>query len=314
MVKTKVNKTQLNAYDEAEREDPQIHRDQFAHWLRWQYVMKRHRLKLTEMKVLDVGCGTAALLRTMYRNKLCPKSYYGVDIRKNVIKEMQTSTEDRQLVNLRKRLGDELKFDAVNLVNDDLSDLEAYEPDAVTFFEVIEHVNKPAGIEMLDKLKPLVKGDCLFYLSTPCYNGDETVEEEIGPEGNTSDETKKQLTGSHAGNHIYEWKYEELKEELEKRFEIVDVFGTFCSKGDVYPNLTEAETEVYDKLKEYYDTNVLSVVFAPLYPELSRNCLWVCKAKDDGQDEVEDTEETSEPEEKAEEKPKKKKIVRRAAF
>ena len=49
MVKTKVNKTQLNAYDEAEREDPQIHRDQFAHWLRWQYVMKRHRVKLTKM-------------------------------------------------------------------------------------------------------------------------------------------------------------------------------------------------------------------------------------------------------------------------
>jgi hypothetical protein len=27
-------------------------------------------------------------------------------------------------------------------------------------------------------------------------------------------------------------------------------------------------------LREYYDSNVLAILFAPLYPQGSRNCLW----------------------------------------
>ena len=36
------------------------------------------------------------------------------------------------------------------------------------------------------------------------------------------------------------------------------------------PSLTEY-------LKDYYDSNLLSVIFAPLYPRYSRNCIWHLK-------------------------------------
>jgi hypothetical protein len=35
------------------------------------------------------------------------------------------------------------------------------------------------------------------------------------------------------------------------------------------------EKEMYDTLKEYYDVNLLSNLMAPLFPNQSRNCLWV---------------------------------------
>ena len=36
--------------------------------------------------------------------------------------------------------------------------------------------------------------------------------------------------------------------------------------------------EYYEKgLKEYYDSNLLSIMLAPMYPENSRNILWVLK-------------------------------------
>jgi hypothetical protein len=29
-----------------------------------------------------------------------------------------------------------------------------------------------------------------------------------------------------------------------------------------------------EKMKEYYDSNYVSTIFAPLFPEVSRNCIW----------------------------------------
>ena len=31
---------------------------------------------------------------------------------------------------------------------------------------------------------------------------------------------------------------------------------------------------MFTKLSGYYDTNYLSTIFAPMFPEYSRNCLW----------------------------------------
>jgi len=34
---------------------------------------------------------------------------------------------------------------------------------------------------------------------------------------------------------------------------------------------------IYDALKEYFSNDVLSCIFAPLFPNYTRSCLWVCE-------------------------------------
>ena len=43
--------------------------------------------------------------------------------------------------------------------------------------------------------------------------------------------------------------------------------------------MTDNEREMFDRLNEYYDSNLVSNIMAPLFPKYSRNCLWVLKKK-----------------------------------
>ena len=60
-------------------------------------------------------------------------------------------------------------------------------------------------------------------------------------------------------------------------FEILDVYGTFASQKDYKGHMDEAQQQVYDQLSDYYDSNVISCFMAPMFPEQSRNCLWVLR-------------------------------------
>jgi hypothetical protein len=51
-------------------------------------------------------------------------------------------------------------------------------------------------------------------------------------------------------------------------------YGTFASLSELYPVLTPADRNYLDRIREYYDSNALSVMMAPLYPQASRNVLW----------------------------------------
>ena len=76
--------------------------------------------------------------------------------------------------------------------------------------------------------------------------------------------------------------YETMQSILEIiGFKIAKNFGTFASQKDIEPILYETGksdlTIAYEYLKDYYDSNVLSCLFAPLLPRYSRNVLWVCQ-------------------------------------
>lgn len=78
-----------------------------------------------------------------------------------------------------------------------------------------------------------------------------------------------------AGNHIHEYTEFELRNYLEKYFVVKKQYGTFASQKDIKPVLTDAEKKLWDALREYYDVNMFSVLFAPNHPAESRNILWV---------------------------------------
>jgi len=233
----KINKTQLSP--EAIFERHVFHRDQFAHYLRWSFVL--NQCKFNKEKILDLGCGTGSLAEVLYRNRFKPVYYHGVDIRKKTIES-----------NKLKKFNFEVDWSCVNMIIDNMSFLKD-DYTKICCFEVVEHFEQEYLEKFLLKVKELMNENTLFYLSTPCFNG------------------KK------AQNHIQEYTYAQMKEMLSKHFTIKEHYGTFASKKDVLEVMYEGERSLYEELSNYYDSNLLSVIFAPLHPEKSRNCVWVLK-------------------------------------
>jgi SAM-dependent methyltransferase len=215
-----------------------VHRDYLAHTLRWTHILKFAKVG---MRILDVGCGVnTPLAMTFYTNRYKPSLYCGLDIRT----DFKPPVEFPFTCDLRGG------FDVTE--SREWIALGTKQWDAVICLEVIEHMDKAHGQLLLDNLSMLPENTTIF-LSTPCYNG------------------------SKAGNHVYEWEYEELKDELSEAFKIEEHFGTFASQRDILPVASEAERTVFDQLRRYYDSNLLAILLAPNHPEASRNCIWRLK-------------------------------------
>lgn len=247
------NTTQLHPEQAFERHV--FHRDMFAHYLRWSHVL---RLAKIGMNILDVGCGSGNLYEVFYRNRFSPKSFLGVDIRKQTIEK-------------NKEKFPKALWETTDPVNEPLgkfSNLKEGEYDIITSFEVLEHIGKQNGDKFLENVKSVMGPETVFLLSTPCYD------EKVGAADNHTFDS-----GDGQGVAVQEYGYEELKTLLEKHFEIEKVYGTFASVKDYKPFLSESGRKMYDKLSEYYDSNLVSVIFAPLFPEKSRNCMWKLRLK-----------------------------------
>lgn len=246
-----------------------IHRDYIAHCLRWSHVCKflYQRQSWKSARILDVGCGRELpLAKMLYSSKLIPEAYFGVDA---------GPVQDEDLAKLKGEMARVTKvWDRTNFLELTNADVDsnpkegrpATIPDAlpnlVTCFEVLEHVEPKMMMDMLEHMKQLTTDDATFFISTPCWNRTDC-----------------------AANHVNEMLYESLGAAFERHgFVIENVWGTFASIRD-YEHLLGNEVnsadanqpsprELFDKLRAYYDTNVLSCIFAPLFPKQSRNCLW----------------------------------------
>jgi 2-polyprenyl-3-methyl-5-hydroxy-6-metoxy-1,4-benzoquinol methylase len=235
---TKYNTTDLDPKTAFEKHV--FHRDQFAHYLRWTHVLNRIR---TGAKVLDFGCGKGNLYEVLYRNRHKPGRYLGLDIRGQTIKANQA----------RFPLAE---FEATDLV--EMSKDYGTDWDYITSFEVAEHVGRANVGKFLRNIVKHCSPTTTVLISTPVYDP------EVGA----------------ADNHVVdgvvgELTVAELAAEITAAgFEVDRRFGTFASQKDIRPVLTNDEHLVYDRLKHYYDTELLSVLFAPLHPDQSRNNVW----------------------------------------
>ncbi len=216
----------------------QVHRDYAAHFFRWGWVSRKFITPTT--KVLDIGCGPdAALVRVLsYKANGIPKSYIGVDLN---------------------RLGDMpgfkwCKFCSNFNFSKRWKELQRMGPfNVITCLEVVEHMNMPAMRQMLRGALQLLASGGVMLLSTPVFNGKAAV------------------------NHINEMTVATLQKELHKAGWIVNKrYGTFMSDGDRKRVASPEESRLIERLKEYYSTDVLACFLAPLYPDASRNNLWIC--------------------------------------
>ncbi len=245
----KYNTTDLSPDSAFERHV--FHRDQFAHFLRWSHILNEAKIGET---IVDFGCGQANLLEVLYRNRFKCKKYVGIDIRKQTI---DTAKQKFSMVDWAEFYAQDLIFPTIDL---------DFKADKVCSFEVAEHVSKHNIDAFLQNFKKCGKESAIYYLSTP--NNDGTCASNHTYDG-----------GDGRGVVCQEFEYNELKSYIEKYFVIEKTYGTFASIKDYKHLLNEWQTKMFDALKDYYDTNLLSVIMAPFFPEQSRNIMWVLKNK-----------------------------------
>lgn len=246
------NTTDLNPLTTFERHV--FHRDQFAHYLRWTHILREAKIGDT---IVDFGCGQGNLLEVLYRNKFKCTEYIGMDIRPKTI---ELAAEKFKMVEW-----------ATFLVQDLIYPTEPFElfgADKVCSFEVIEHVGKQNVEKFLENFKNCGHARSKYYLSTPNHDA------KVGAAGNHTYD-------SHDGRGIanQEFTHQELQTHIEKQFKVVKKFGTFASSSDYRPLMSDWQEKMYNAMKEYYDSNLVSNIMAPMFPEHSRNTLWVLSQK-----------------------------------
>lgn len=244
--KHEYNLTHLDPMQAAERGI--VHRDMIAHALRWTHVLKLAKIG---QRILDYGSGTGQLAEVMYRNRYKPSLYLGLEYSANKVATCKLKYQDLPWA----------EFKQLDIIKEMAHVDKPF--DIIASFEVVEHVNKKNVDSYFQNMKAYADENTIILISTPVYD------EHVGA----------------ASNHIIdgvvqEFRYEELKNAIERNgFEIVDVFGTFASQKDYKPIMNDWQTKMFEHLTKYYDSNLISNLMAPFFPEHSRNCLWRLRIK-----------------------------------
>jgi 2-polyprenyl-3-methyl-5-hydroxy-6-metoxy-1,4-benzoquinol methylase len=219
-----------------------IHRDYIAHCLRWSHVARflGERQRYRSSDILDIGCGKdLPLLRLLYTSRLIPEtgSYTGIDVNKL-----------------------SLPFSVGSFPHELIGQTDVCEHDfgastfaVITCFEVLEHVEPSHSFRILARIRSLLEDTGIAFISTPNYD------QQVGA----------------AGNHVNEMSWSALHSLINRAgLHVLNMWGTFASIRDYYNKLEPERRLLFEQLREYYDSNYLATVFAPLYPKESRNILW----------------------------------------
>lgn len=245
------DKTQLHAGSNGRA----VERDYAAHYFRWGWVTRQ---LVPGQSILDVGCGqeTPLVFIMTKKNGDQPSRYVGVDLNRINNKpgmKWCSVVDEFNFVDDYKNLG--IICAKQGLVFPDSIQGEAAFDQAVNF-EVIEHMTPPDGAKLLEGLRYWVKPNGYLYLSTPVFNGKAAV------------------------NHIHEYTIPELKALVESTgWEVEKRWGTFASLPAIRKVASATELALLDRIGGYYGDEVRSTFLAPLYPDASRNNMWVLRRK-----------------------------------
>jgi SAM-dependent methyltransferase len=237
-----------------------VHRDYAAHWFRWQYAV---RFVKAGMRVLDIGCGPDQMMVRVltHSQSNVPALYVGVDMNKlekttqiawaRVLDEFDFTRRWKELLKGSYSVGSTAKrADAAK------REFDTGSFDVITCFEVIEHMPKAQGLQLLKGIRECLGPTGVALLSTPVYN-------------------EKHM----AANHLHEYRFEELQETITKAGLRVDrVVGTFMTSQAAKRAASTEQRVLLNSLHErWFSWEVLACLLAPLYPEQSSNCCWILR-------------------------------------
>jgi 2-polyprenyl-3-methyl-5-hydroxy-6-metoxy-1,4-benzoquinol methylase len=131
----------------------------------------------------------------------------------------------------------------------------------VVCFEVIEHMTYEQGIKLLAAMHAALKPGGMLLLSTPVFNG------------------------KAAANHVHEWEVPELATAvMDAGFSIDARYGTFASYPDIKRIAIPEHLQILEDLRVFYSDEVTACFLAPLYPDQSRNNVWLLRKQEVGQE------------------------------
>ena len=246
--------------------------DELAHMSRFDKIAT---LCIEEARYLDrpidsfeVGCGECWTLRNLYKAYVIKKSdvirsYYGYDI------DPACELENPFWSNAGGLLKDSTWFKNFNgeirIQDLTVNPVFALDDESIDFFwstEVIEHMGREFVPAWLDDVARVMRKGALGYVSTPNHEG-------------SNDKLPE--------DHVYEWGFQELKEELERNFVIESVVGTFIQIPKLRKALREDPNgwtfEQYKMMEQRYGRQFLRMTSAVFYPEVANNCAWVLRKK-----------------------------------
>lgn len=235
-----------------------IHRDYLAHCLRWSHIARAAAKGFATHRWVDIGCGVdQPLARLLHVNKHSPRDgyYLGVDINPLALHPSFKNASWKPVLHGEADAVTSLWLDGGDLIvgGDAENSFKLAPPTHVVALEVLEHVQPAYCRRLVLKIKELLGHSGTAFISTPCYDA------KVGA----------------ADNHINELTYQALGALFEDcGLAIVDHWGTFASQKDYKEHMSVDVREVFEQLKGYYDSNMLAVIFAPLFPQHARNCLW----------------------------------------
>jgi hypothetical protein len=181
----------------------------------------------------------------IYSNKMVPEAYYGIDAG-------PMNDEDVAALKAGKMGPISFLFPKTLFSSKWVEQIDRPVTDIICF-ECAEHVEPDMLKDMLDGMRDIIDpATGRVWLSTPCWD-----------------------YKSCAANHVNEMTYGAFGAMLmQAGFIIENVHGTFASISDYAHKMSPAYQEVFKDLRDYYDSNVLAVIFAPMFPAQARNCLW----------------------------------------
>ena len=246
--------------------------DELAHMSRFDKIATHciEEAKRLERPIdgFEVGCGECWTLRNLYKAYVIKKSdvirsYYGYDI------DPACELENPFWSNAGGLLKDSTWFKNFNgeiriqdLTVNPVFDLEDQSVDFFWSTEVIEHMGREFVPAWLDDVARVMRKGALGYVSTPNHDG-------------SNDKLPE--------DHVYEWGFLELKEELERNFIIESVVGTFIQIPKLRKALREDPNgwtaDQYEMLEQRYGRQFLRMAAAVFYPEVANNCAWVLRKK-----------------------------------
>jgi len=246
--------------------------DEIAHMSRYEkiasYLVDDAKKKGRPLDTLEIGCGEVWVLRTLYKSFVVKKSdvvasYWGYDIDPASFQEIRywsgdgCDLEDTTWI---KNFNATLEIKDVSV--DPILPHEDESIDVAWSTEVIEHMPREAVEPWISELSRVLRKDGTVFISTPNHDG-------------SNDKLPE--------DHIYEWGFIELKELLEKYFNLESVVGVFTQmrKFNQSQNAKEIWTkEQLSMLEERFGRQFLRVAAATFYPETSNNCFWRLSKKD----------------------------------
>lgn len=208
------------------------------------------------IRMLDIGCGEAYTIRTLYKSFVCKKSdiigqYVGIDIDKPMLDHTKEEYENVLEMMNGRLISRDLTVDPKLKFKDNSVDL-------ICWFEMIEHIQPKFVKPIMKEVHRVLSEDGVALISTPNSNG-------------SNEKLPK--------DHIYEWSYEELRELIEEvGFEIESSVGTCVNPSRVPKDVLKYINTNFIYSAFGRNTAMSCIAMGPLVPvKYSKNMLFRCK-------------------------------------